>query len=208
MNLAQWLFEHKAMRRRDREVVDIAGTFMEMGLKSLRELLINLLGLNLVHRSAAEAEAEKRGEELPKDFTPFVPLSFIVGRPDVVSKLQEEYAQADQASRATKDATFDAWSRELQRRLESGDMGDMEPILVGPQFESREQEWMALNADLLKSLGVTIRGESEEQEKEKLREEIDEIVQEVVPLAGGTQRLAPDDGESSPVGLSLQLDEE
>lgn len=204
MSYMQWFAEYHALKRVDKEKVELISKVMEIGIHSIRELFVGLLGLNLIHKKALEAE----GTEVPEGVTPFVPMSFLVSRPEILKQLMEDMEKADSAERGVTDDAFDAWSRDLQQRLESGDMGDMEPLL-GPVYMDPKERWtMPANLDLLRNLGVKITGEEEENRKKQIRKDIDEIVKEVVPELGKPtvirQTTSGDLPSEPPMGITLE----
>lgn len=168
MTWEQWVFEYASLKRKESQDAELITTIMETSSHSIRETLIGLLGLNLVPKTQVE----------PSDTTPFVPMSFLVGRPEIMKRLLDDL-QNEERVEARPDDEFEAFSRDLQARLESGDdFGDMEPV-IGPDETTPELRW---NTDrmqsLLKSVGVTVVDDSEDQE-EPAPSELTSIISEV-----------------------------
>jgi hypothetical protein len=187
MNWAQWVAEYHALLKKDKEQVDLVVRAMDSGFQSLREMLVGVLGLNLVHRSQL-GEAAK---DLPEHVTPFIPFSMLVSRPDVIKKVQEEYEAASSASRGVEDDAFEAFSKDLQRRLEEGDLGDMEPLFGSVEMSAKDRYFQRYPPEMLRNLGVRLMDEEEAEQRKEARKEIDEIVQEVVSETGKPTEIRP-----------------
>lgn len=173
MTNEQWLFEYYAQAQKDRELAEFTNHVMKTATHIVRETLIGVFGLNLIHRADVDERREEDGEEFS---TPFVPMSYLVGRPEIMKDLVEKYQKAEAAEKEIEspDEDFDAYSRELQHRLESGDYGDMEPIIsddYGTEEERAERMKLHWQSDdmqqMLVSLGVTPRSVPEELLKDE-----------------------------------------
>lgn len=145
MNEAQWLFEYYALRKREEEETNFFVTLVRGIITNLREMLIGLLGLNVIKQWTL-----KPGETAP-DVTPFVPLSFLVARQDVLKHYIDEGARDDTPVPPEQDAAFEAWSAKLAR----GDIADMDPILIGTPDDDKNVYWRSEAAQqALKAMGI------------------------------------------------------
>lgn len=98
MNDQQWLFEAYALRKAEERDMQLRIESM----KWQRNLLVNLLGLNLVK------EAGSDGDE-------FIPLAVLCGQPEVLKYVFEEREREEKAGDALNDPDFDEWSEKLAR---------------------------------------------------------------------------------------------
>lgn len=145
MNEAQWLFEYYALRKREEDEGNFFITLVRGIVTNLREMLIGLLGLNVIKRWVL-----KPGETAP-DVTPFVPLSFLVSKPEMLKHYIDEGEKDDTVVPPEQDAAFEAWSAKLAR----GDVADMDPILIGTPNDDKNLYWRTEAAQqALKAMGV------------------------------------------------------
>lgn len=187
MTWAQWLFEYAALRSKEEEQLKYTGKMMEFSARTLRETMISTLGLNLVHTDSLKKEGVDYDEE--RHGTPFVPMSFLVGRPETMKELIDSYEKYETSEGALNDDDFDKFSRELQKRLESGEEGDMEPIIsaaIGPDETTPEKRWASPQIQsLLRSAGVHIVDEEDtpkvSSQEAQASAELSDVIQEVAP---------------------------
>lgn len=202
MTWGQWLFEYAALKKKEEKEAELVTTVMEASAHTMREILIGVLGLNLVHKDQFEAERRAAGEEVQRG-TPYVPMSMLVGRPEIMKELIDELDKHEGGMAAMDDDEFDKFSRELQKRLESGDYGDMEPI-IGPDETTPEKRWNTERMQaLLRSAGVFVREEEDPdpvplQPEAPVSSDLADIIEEVAP---GVLRAPASSGERTHFGV-------
>ena len=202
MNWAQWMAEYHALLKKDKEQVDLIVKAMDSGFQSLREMLVGVLGLNLVHKS----QLGEGAKDLPESVTPFIPFSMLVSRPEVMKQVRDEYEAAESASRGVEDDAFEAFSKDLQQRLEQGgDLGDLEPMFGSVDLSQKDLYFQRYPPEMLRNLGVKMMNEEEATKREEARQEIDEIVQEVVAETGKPTVLRPT--SDAPSGPAITFDD-
>jgi hypothetical protein len=125
MNDQQWLFEAYALRKADERDMHLR---ME-SMKWQRNLLVNLLGLNLVKEAGGD------GDE-------YIPLAVLCGQPDVMKYVFEEREREEKAGDALNDPDFDEWSEKLARGEDLLPMPEEEVLQFGrsPRIVFDEEE--------------------------------------------------------------------
>ena len=96
MTDAQWLFEAYALRKRERQETEQKIEFLRLQ----RQILVNMLGLDLVKQAGGT------GEEI-------IPLSILCGTPEVMQQVLAERDNEDRATDALNDPEFDKFSEAL-----------------------------------------------------------------------------------------------
>lgn len=149
MTDAQWVFEFQALQRKEEMERKVEVEMLKTGARIFRDTLITVLGLHLF---PGEVGAEREGDGPP----PFTPATLLFSNHHLlkmaVEQLEKKTKDEDAMSRAQSDAAFEEFSQRLAR----GDVGDMDPILLGADvpnayWNSEETQQM------LKLLGVTPR---------------------------------------------------
>lgn len=118
MTYAQWMFEALALKKREADEAEVTSSLISAFSRILRETLIGVLGLGLV---------KPKPDAKPEDGTAFVPASFIMGRPEMLKHFLEDMKKEEKTEDALNDEAFEAFSAKLAK----GDVGDMDPLIVG-----------------------------------------------------------------------------
>lgn len=129
MTLAQWMFEYEALQAKERDEVEVRVAVETRVLRAQRDMFITLLGLNLLPER--EEEKAKAGDDYVPDI---LPLSVLVGRPQMIRDLLDGLERAQSETAAAQDANFEAFSANLLKQLKEGksDLPDgMVPLLTG-----------------------------------------------------------------------------
>lgn len=119
MTAMQWFFEYYALRRKEREQNQLLQGLVMAG----RKLAVKLLGLDL--QSYVEGAPESDD---------FIPLSLLVGQPEVLRAVMEQAEEEADGYAAGNDDDFDAMSKQLMEASSGmkADDGDMIPIISEP----------------------------------------------------------------------------
>lgn len=159
MNEAQWLFMYHVLRDKERSWAETIAEAMRGGVRQLREMLIGVLGLNLVRKwKEPKGGFDAATKTALDDVTPYVPASFLFGRPQSIQPYLDEMQKEAKIEKAAADyqATQDDAFEEFSKRLAAG--GDMEPWVKGKPGDDRNVYWNSLDAkQILRSLGVKPR---------------------------------------------------
>ena len=152
MNWEQWLFEALAIKKKEEAEVEYQTTMATGAFEALQKMLISLLGLDAF---APKSENSK----LPK----VLPLSMIIGHPEVLNALMEAAKKDEGEQSASEDETFEALSSQLHQQLKTGSSdlpGDMVPLLTDENFAlDRNAYWNSIDVQqMLGSMGVKQRG--------------------------------------------------
>lgn len=152
MTTAQWIFEMRALEARDRAQVDLITSAFQAGVSSLKTLMVGLLGLRW------GTEKDEAGEPM------WVPLSHIVGRPEMLKTMFEAQEKSERVDDAVGDEAFDAWSSQLAK----GDLGDLGPILENmPDISDPVHLWNTPEIqETMRAMGVRIYNKEEEAKEE------------------------------------------
>jgi hypothetical protein len=106
----QWKFEYLALQRRDAEHAQM--------IQIIQDRIVDMLGLNV-------------GSVVREGFDYKVPLSLLVGNPEMLKTVFEQAQQAAQADDAVNDNSFDEFSKQLMEATRPGeDIGDIVPFAV------------------------------------------------------------------------------
>ena len=161
MTQAQWIAEYIGLRKMEQEKIEVASKFFEIGGLALRRLLVGLLGLNLA-KAKVGADGEEVAQEEGRE-EPFVPLSYLVSRPELLEAYSAQLSDEVEATHAMEDEEFE----EMSKRLAKGDLGDLDPILSAKLTERFDAEayWKSPeNQAFLAAAGVKIRHTEAEAE--------------------------------------------
>lgn len=129
MTAFDWRFEYEALRRRD----DAQQAQWRVGVRVLRETLVNVLGLNLLapQQRAGAVALPPDPDGLPPP-TPYLPAALVLSDPALLKAALEEKEREEAAAPAADDAAFDAYSAAVHERVRAGEdvgaVGDMEPM--------------------------------------------------------------------------------
>ena len=163
MTWAQWLFEYAGLKEREKAESERMGEVMNISLRSIREIMVGVLGLGVfVPEKAREAHAAKieaaraAGEDLP--LSPFIPAAMMFSNHHLLAKLHEIQEEESKTEAAMADEAFEQMSAALAR----GDVGDLDPILLGTPGETAENTyWQSFEAqEALRRIGVQRRLET------------------------------------------------
>jgi hypothetical protein len=131
----------------------------------LRDLLIGLLGLNVL---GPKSETE-RAADVEKGFDPtfpkFVPFAFLAGQPEVIKHYLEQAKRRHGEEAAATDEAFEAFSQALLTQIKTGRSGlpgKMASLLTDDLRDvERNAYWKSEEVQLaLQSMGVKPRAES------------------------------------------------
>ena len=146
MTDAQWLMEYYSLQQKEKNEY----TMLEDGLKALRSLLVNVLGLNLLN-DLSDVDAN---EEM------FIPMSVLVGRREVAETILKKVDEDINIDKVMSDDSFE----EMSKALANGtidDIGDMDPIfdideskIEEMQKEEREKELAMLGVKIVEHTPV------------------------------------------------------
>jgi hypothetical protein len=134
MTRAQWLFEYHGLLKKDEEETDRAH-------KSLKHILIDVLGLNL--KSADKGKDLSPEEKFELNLKEFTPLVMLAGNHHLLKQYFKDVDTSDDITGESKvsDADFEAQSQAM--------LADMEPIDVPIAHMSvADIERIAQNRDL------------------------------------------------------------
>jgi len=149
MTEAQWLFEYRALRKKEDEELEMQVEAFKTGARVLRDTLIGVLGLDAFVTEADRAKA-------PKDAPVFMPASLLFSNHWLLKAHMDEQKKAEDTERALKDAAFEEFSKKLAK----GEIGDMDPLLLGnlPSGGNVTDYWAQESAkQMLRMLGVKPR---------------------------------------------------
>jgi len=157
MTWSQWIFEARGLQKKERIQADLSGDIAEASLRAMRQMLIRLLGLDIIPDTRPVAEQEKK-----PDSALFVPFAFLAGHPEVMQQWVEQAQSSVSTEAATSDMDFDAFSEELLKQLKTGKSalpGDMVPLLTeNPTELLRENYWKSQEAQqAIQNLGIRPR---------------------------------------------------
>jgi hypothetical protein len=168
MTTAQWLFEYQTLKDAEKERYDMITLLFRSGIKAFRETLISTLGLNPTNEPPDE-----------DDGTPFVPLSLMVGRPEIMHELLQEADRNSVPQAKDHDEQYEA----IAQKLASGDFADLHPIFTDASFGkptpnsqrvTPEEKWRRPeNLEFLRSLGVTLINTDDEDGAQEAHESVD-----------------------------------
>ena len=148
MTTEQWHFEYEGLLAREEAKASTLARVFRDAVRAFREVLISVLGLNLLKRwiGATPEQAERL-----KDMTPFVPAAYLWTKPEVLEHWQQEALRDEGAEAAMKDEAFEAFSAALAR----GDLSEVDPRLLGTPDEGTEKFWNSVEVEqMLNRLGV------------------------------------------------------
>lgn len=143
MTDAQWLFEYMLLRERERNKEKETYELINQSLKAIKQLLINILGLNLV---PGDKDDEKER---------IIPLSLMTARREILELMLEHFNQEEQIDTIMKDDEFEALSQAIAN---GEDLGDMSPLFeVDEKLDQQLNEWFTPHRETeLHRLGVKI----------------------------------------------------
>lgn len=151
MTDAQWKFEAEALRRKEEAAANMQVEVVKAGARILHDTLVSVLGLGLfAPAGGSEAGAEAGGP------LPFLPAAFLFANHHLLRVALEERDKSEHAGEAMGDAAFEAFSARLAR----GDVGDLDPLLLGtlPTGTSVDALWKQTAFEqTLAALGVKER---------------------------------------------------
>ena len=149
MTEAQWLFEYHALRKKEDREFEMGAEVMKAGARILRDTLIGVLGLNLL---VPKNEAEAATPDAPA----FIPAAALMSNHHLLKIHFEAYQKAAGTETAMADAAFEEFSKKLAR----GDVGDLDPLLLGnlPGGGNVTDYWAQASAkQMLAALGIKPR---------------------------------------------------
>jgi len=143
MTNAQWLFEYMLLRESEQEKEKEVAEIANQVLKALKNILVNLLGLNMLPKK--DGETEER----------IVPLSLMTARREVLGYMFEQMDADQQVQAAMDDDEFEAMSQAIAK---GEDLGDMAPLFeVDEELDQQLNEWFTPGREQeLRRLGVKI----------------------------------------------------
>lgn len=148
MTEAQWLFEYHALQAKERSWSDTIVDAFKAFFQELRASLISLFGLNLVKKWDTSKLSDEDKRVLEKE-TPFVPASFLWGRPEMLKAFLEEGEKQEIEEHAFDDKAFD----EMSLRMARGEMNDLDRALMSIDYDPAPVE-RKLSLDRLAKAGV------------------------------------------------------
>lgn len=152
MTEAQWLFEYHALRKKEDRELEVQVEAVKTGARILRDTLIGVLGLDLFVTDKERAMASK-------DMPAFYPAALLFSNHHLLKGVFDEQKKAEDTERALKDAAFEEFSKKLAK----GEIGDMDPLLLGnlPSGGNVTDYWAQESAkQMLRALGVKPRPEN------------------------------------------------
>lgn len=146
MNHVQWAFMAEAFRRKEaheqERLANIITEVFTASQRSLRELLIHLLGLNI---GAGKAKTEGS--------TPYYPFATLVARPEVMEHLLKRNSDNEVEENVLADKGLD----ELNENLMNLEVGDLEPVFSGQNSNDPYVRWTSeQNLHMLQSMGIDL----------------------------------------------------
>lgn len=147
MTEAQWAFEFHALQKKENQELELYAQTVKTGARILRDTLIGVLGLNLF-------VTPMPGDPTPADGeTPlFVPAAALFSNHHLLKLVIDQQKDAMDTEKALNDSAFEEFSKKLAR----GDVGDMDPLLVGPNIVIEKFDQAAMQA-AMKMLGIRPR---------------------------------------------------
>jgi len=167
MTSAQWLFEYESLRERESEQTEL----VIQTLKSLKHILVSVLGLNLMNGVIKKKDQGEEQEDKLDEV--FVPLSLLAGRREVVELMLEKMQSDEVAHDAINDEEFEKMSAAIAK---GEDLGDMSPMFdVDEKLNETLTTWFTpVRENELQRLGIKIF-EEKESEVGHVKVDIDEI---------------------------------
>lgn len=150
MTDAQWYFEFHALKQKETEMVDAALTISKLGMLNIREMMVQLLGLNLFSTDEDfEVEIDNKGTKTK--ISSIIPLIWLAGNPDLLKHAADSASTEDKISDSINDPEFEEFSKALM----AGE-SDMEPYLgsTDPQEQMEEMWHSPYMQNMLDALGV------------------------------------------------------
>lgn len=120
MTEAQWLFEYHALRKKEEREVEMQSEVLKAHARILFDTLVGVSGADLLVTTKERAAA-------PEGTRAFVPWVKLFSNHHLLHAALEEQKKEDDAQRALSDAAFDEFSRKLAK----GEVGDLDPLLLG-----------------------------------------------------------------------------
>lgn len=133
MNWAQWVFEFKALQKKEEDEFNVQAEILKTSARIFRDTLVSVLGLNQLVPESPKSDDAAAAAKRDDAGLPFVPAAFVMGNHHLLAHYIEEQKKAADAERAMSDTAFD----EFSKRLASGDVGDMNPLLLGERPDGR-----------------------------------------------------------------------
>lgn len=149
MTEAQWLFEYHALRKKEERELEVQVEALKTNARVLRDTLVGVLGLDVF-------VSEKEKAAAPPDAPVFYPASLLFSNHHLLKGVLDEQNKAADSERALKDEAFEEFSKKLAR----GEVGDMDPLLLGnlPGGGNVTDYWAQESAkQMLHQLGVKPR---------------------------------------------------
>lgn len=168
MTTAQWLFEYKALHAKETQSLERQAETTRVQFQALRDLLIGVLGLNLMGPKSKIEREQDEAAGLDPDTPKFVPASILMGQPEVIKhfldKAKQETPNAEDSTMS--DDAFEKFSSELHKHLkgEESDLdGDMIPLLTADLKDLEQNSYWRSGAaqQALQHLGVKQRPASQ-----------------------------------------------
>lgn len=132
----QWKFEYLALQRRDVEHVQL--------LQLIQDRVVDMLGLNV-------------GGVVREGFDYKVPLSLLIGNPEMLKTVFEQAQQAARAEDVTNDDSFDEFSRQLMEATKPDEaVGDITPFATPIDVDAVEYKNPYLYSDEYQSALATL----------------------------------------------------
>lgn len=146
MNHVQWVFMAKAFKRKEEQEQErlshTVAEIFKVSQRSLREMLIHLLGLNI-----------GAGRPEPGEPTPYIPLTALITRPEVM----EELLKRESDEKHEEEALDSSSLTDVNEGLMNLDLGDLEPVFSGQNSDDPFERWMSEpNMGLMKAIGVEL----------------------------------------------------
>ena len=141
MSYEDWLFEYEGLRMREEQADTKMTEVYRMAFRDFTRTLVALLGIELKKTA-------------PDEPVSFVPLSLLVGRPEIMKEFRKlqtsEEAALDEQANAASDFVMNT------------DFGDMEPMFDFSKYDELEKEIDdQRHQRLLRAMGVEIVSESD-----------------------------------------------
>jgi hypothetical protein len=111
MTWAQWVFEYQTLQRQEATRIEQQAETLKACFEGAKNMLINMLGLNLV----PGAPKPKEGEDALT-----LPLWWFIGHPRVTAVLMEQLQSDAATESATNDEKFEVLSDQLNQALKTG----------------------------------------------------------------------------------------
>jgi len=142
MTISQWLFEYTALRKKERED-------LEMQIKLSKRVLVNVLGLNLIRPENADGTIKDFSTLTEEEKDQFLPLSAWVGRPELLDVVKEQNDKTMVNGEVHNDNAYE----DLVASIDAAG-GDMEPIIDKMFNIDRTQLKTDILEDQADSLGI------------------------------------------------------